>query len=188
MRLPYRLDLFRLILVRVCKKVSFPNFTVISFFMYRAVQHTLYHVSLYIFLMPILGMLILHGLLSRHKIDIVCICYLFLFVIFLFIIIIITTTTTIIIIIIRRRRRRRRRKRRRSVWQCYEIIFLTRSCGLLSIFGILFTYDAYICLLHRLMEICSIQKSQNSRFPKFCIVPEEGSTATFRKFMCFVTK
>ena len=45
--------------------------------------HTLCHVSLWTVLLPVLGTLMICDLLLRQNLDIICICYLFVFVIFL---------------------------------------------------------------------------------------------------------
>jgi len=62
---------------------SLSNFTSTSCTCYRVVQHSHYHVSLYIVLFPILGMLMKCGLLSRQIVDTVCTYHLFLMVIIL---------------------------------------------------------------------------------------------------------
>jgi hypothetical protein len=45
------------------------------FICWSVFAHSLYHAVLHIVLLPLLGMLILYGLLSHHVVGTVCICY-----------------------------------------------------------------------------------------------------------------
>ena len=82
-RLPCLLDLFLLILAHVHTSVLCPIVPLFLCICWSVVAHTHYHVFLCIVLLPVLGMLILCGLLSRQIVGTVCTCYLSLCSIFL---------------------------------------------------------------------------------------------------------